>query len=93
MIRFTLVELSFLAIPFLLFFAYRGFLIRHKQMEGEAFSPVPYHKLFVAGGVLSLIIFLVLAFSNKKITDQVYVPAHMENGELIPGHFVDPESK
>ncbi len=89
MIKMTMVELAFFAIPFLIFFAYRWFLLRHRKMEGAAFSPVPYHKLFVAGGVLSILVFFVLAFSNEKITDQQYIPAHMKDGKLIPGGFSD----
>ncbi|PHR60019.1 MAG: hypothetical protein COA47_08185 [Robiginitomaculum sp.] len=91
MIKMTIIELFFLGLPFAIFIAYRTFLVRHKKMDGDGYSPVPYHKLFVIGGLLSLLVFVFLAFSNEKITDQKYVPAHMESGELIPGGFVDRE--
>jgi len=91
MMRLSLIELAFLSLPFLIFFSYRGFLIRHRQMDGEAFSPVPYHKLFIAGGVISILVFVVLFFGNEKITDGQYIPAHMEDGQLVPGEFADPK--
>ncbi len=91
MLKLTLIELLFLGFPLAIFLAYRKFLIVHRKMEGSDFSPVPYHKLFVAGGVFALTVFFILAFSNKKVTDQKYVPAHMENGELIPGGFSSPK--
>ncbi|VAV92460.1 hypothetical protein MNBD_ALPHA06-362 [hydrothermal vent metagenome] len=87
MIKLTLVELFFLSLPLVIFLGYRKFLVVHKKMEGADFSPVPYHKLFVAGGVVALAAFFILALSNKKITDQKYVPAYMEDGKLIPGGF------
>ncbi|MBL1430797.1 MAG: hypothetical protein COA60_004680 [Robiginitomaculum sp.] len=91
MLRFTLIEILFLGLPLAIFLGYRAFLIHHRKVDREEFSPVPYHKLFVAGGVAALLAYFVMAFSNEKITDQKYVPAHIENGKLIPGGFVERE--
>ncbi len=91
MIRITLIEMFLLGLPVAIFLGYRAFLIHVRNHDPEGFSPVPYHKLFVAGGVLVLIGFVFFVLSREKITDKKYVPAHIQNGELIPGGFVDHE--
>ncbi|MBL4595753.1 MAG: hypothetical protein JKX99_04160 [Robiginitomaculum sp.] len=93
MVKLTIIELLFLALPFAIFFGYRAFLVHHRKVDGASFSPVPYHKLFVIGGVLALAVFFILALSNEKITDGKYVPAHVKDGQLIPGGFVPREEE
>jgi len=89
MIRFTLIEIFFLALPLAIFVGYRAFLIHVRDHDAESFSPVPFHKLFVAGGLAALLAFVVVVLSREKIIDQKYIPAHMQDGELIPGGFVE----
>lgn len=91
MIRFTVVMLLALILPTAIFFSYRAFLIYRRKIDGEAFSLIPYHKLFVAGGVLAILAFLFLAFNQENVTNRQYIPAHMKDGQLIPGGFVDRE--
>lgn len=94
--RYGLFELMILAIPFVIYFAYRNFLLRHKLEEGEEYSPVPYHRLFVIGGVLAILAFVGFYLFGDKGHPGTYVPAHMEDGKLVPGKVVNdnqPEQK
>lgn len=88
MLRYGILELAVLAIPFAIYFAYRNFLLRHKLEEGAEYSPVPYHRLFVIGGVLAVLAFVVMYLAGDKVQNGKYVPAHMENGQLVPGKVV-----
>lgn len=90
--RYGLVELVALAIPFVIYFAYRNFLLRHKLEEGEEYSPVPFHRLFVVAGTLAVLVFVVSYLFGDKGHPGTYVPAHMENGKLVPGKVVEGEA-
>lgn len=92
MIRMTLLEIALFSTPFALFFLYRGFILRHRRAEGEAFDPAPYHLLFMAGGALAFVVFIGLALSQKTVRDVDYIPAHLENGKVIGGKFIEPSN-
>jgi Family of unknown function (DUF6111) len=87
-IKMTLVEIVLFSLPFSLFFLYRTFILRHQRMEGAAFDPTPYNKLFILGGVLALGGFLVLGLVHKTNREGEYIPAHLENGKVVRGIFV-----
>ncbi|MDQ7019990.1 MAG: DUF6111 family protein [Robiginitomaculum sp.] len=89
MLRMTLIEIVLFSLPFLLFFLYRTFILRHRMAEGDAFDPTPYHKLFILGGVLAFAGFLYLALHHKTYRDGEYIPAHLENGKVVRGRFVE----
>ena len=93
MLRMTLVEIFFFSLPFVLFFLYRAFIIRHRQADGEGFDPAPYHRLFIIGGVLALLGFLFLALNHETFREGEYIPAHLENGKVVRGKFVETENK
>jgi len=89
MLRMTLIEIVLFSLPFSLFFLYRTFILRHRMAEGDAFDPTPYHKLFILGGVLAFAGFLYLALHHKTYRDSEYIPAHLENGKVVRGRFVE----
>jgi hypothetical protein len=77
-------ELSLFLLPFLLFFL---FLVATRR---EAFSPEHWRGargwLAILGVGLAIAGLVVETLWLDRYTG-VYVPAHMENGKLIPGHF------
>lgn len=88
MVRITLLQLVLFSTPFILFFLYRGFILRHRRAEGAAFDPAPYHLLFIAGGVLVFASLIFMALSQEKQRNVDYVPAHLENGKVVSGKFI-----
>lgn len=86
--RNFLLELAVMALPFILYYGYRNFLLRHKREDGADFSPIPYHRLFAIGLGLALIVFVIAALTGDRVREGKYVPAHMENGKLVPGEVV-----
>ena len=92
MMRMTLIEIVLFGMPFALFFLYRTFILRHRQAEGEAFDPAPYHKLFILGGVMAFSAFIYLALNHKTYRDGEYIPAHLENGKVVRGKFIETPS-
>ncbi len=91
MARMTLLEIFLFSLPFALFFLYRTFILKHRRTDGEAFDPTPYHKLFIMGGVLALSAFIFLALNHKTFREGEYIPAHLENGKVVRGIFVEQE--
>ena len=84
MIRPVLTELAIFLIPFV---AYALFLIATRSGV-LASSSWPVHlvaKLVLGSLLLVIISFVLLAHFSGAPPDSTYVPAHLENGKLIPG--------
>ncbi|MDR7036383.1 MULTISPECIES: DUF6111 family protein [Methylobacterium] len=84
MLRRVLEELGLFLIPFLLFFGYLLLVGRNPfhrvHWEAQVF------RLVLAGfGVVIASLVLTGLFSERHAGG--YVPAHMENGRLVPGQF------
>lgn len=86
MIRITLIEIASFFLPFLLFFIWRW------QSQSEVkLTATPTLKLAFAGAataILAMIVLTVLDASHAGHDGERYVPPRMENGEIVPGHFV-----
>ncbi|MDQ7076791.1 MAG: hypothetical protein Q9M45_02945 [Robiginitomaculum sp.] len=67
MLRMTLIEIVLFSLPFLLFFLYRTFILRHRMAEGDAFDPTPYHKLFILGGCFGLCRVFVFGVTSQNL--------------------------
>lgn len=91
MARILLIELILFSLPFVIWITYRGLLGRLKQQSGGTFDERPMQLLLIAGGALTLIGMGYFALTSGTRGDTVYVPAHMENGEIVPGRFVPRE--
>ena len=84
MIRPVLTELAIFLIPFV---AYAIFLIATRAGV-FASSSWPAHliaKLVLGSLLLVIISFVLLAHFSGAPPDSTYIPAHIENGKLIPG--------
>jgi hypothetical protein len=84
MIRPVLTELAIFLIPFV---AYALFLIATRSGV-LASSSWPMHlvaKLVLGSLLLVIISFVLLAHFSGAPPDSTYIPAHIENGRLVPG--------
>ena len=84
MIRPVLTELAIFLIPFV---AYALFLIATRSGV-LASSSWPAHlvaKLVLGSLLLVVISFVLLAQFSGAPPDLTYIPAHIENGKLVPG--------
>ena len=72
-----------LAAPFLLYILWRWLVTR----AGGTVARIPWLALTLAGVVLAGLTFIGLVLTSGNDPDSVYVPAHMEDGTLVPGHF------
>ena len=84
MIRPVLTELAIFLIPFV---AYALFLIATRSGV-LASSSWPVHlvaKLVLGSLLLVIISFVLLAHFSGAPPDSNYIPAHIENGRLVPG--------
>ena len=84
MIRPVLTELAIFLIPFV---AYALFLMATRAGV-FASSSWPVHlvaKLVLGSLLLVIISFVLLAHFSGAPPDSTYIPAHIENGRLVPG--------
>ena len=84
MIRPVLTELAIFLIPFV---AYALFLIatRAGVFTSSSWPARLIAKLVLGSLLLVIISFVLLAHFSGAPPDSTYVPAHIENGKLIPG--------
>ncbi len=84
MIRPVLTEVAIFLIPFV---AYALFLIATRSGVLVSSSwPVHLVAKLVLGSLLLVIIsFVLLAHFSGASPDSTYIPAHIENGKLVPG--------
>jgi hypothetical protein len=85
MIRGVLFELFLFLLPFLLF----GLYWQLMTDSGTAKESVVYPRiaLSVAGLILVAGSLLWWAISGANPRESIYVPPHLENGEVVPGQF------
>lgn len=91
MIRITLIEIASFLLPFLLFFVWRW-----QTQSDVKLTATPALKLGLAGALLALLVMILLVVLESvrggHAGDQ-YVPPRLENGRVVPGHFVsEPEA-
>ena len=83
-------ELGLFLLPFALFLL---FLVATKR---EAFAPEHWRGtrswLAIAGVSLAIAGIVVVTLWRDR-REGTYVPAHMDNGRLVPGHFEPPGAK
>ena len=84
MIRPVLTELALFATPFVL---YAVFLLatRAGVMDPESWSWRVLGSLTIAALLLVVVSFVVMAQFSGSPAGSVYVPAHVEDGKLVPG--------
>jgi len=84
MIRPVLTEVAIFLIPFV---AYALFLIATRSgLLASSSWPAPLVAKLVLGSLLLVIVsFVLLAHFSGAPPNSTYVPAHVENGRLVPG--------
>jgi hypothetical protein len=76
------------ALLFLVPFAiYGAYLVLQRYRPGAVVRPTPWTWLFVSGLGLVAASFVIWGFQLPDTAKMVYVPAHVVNGQVVPGHF------
>ena len=83
MIRRFLYEALLFLLPFALYAAY---LRLAKQEEVDATRKHPWTFLFASGLALVAASFLIWGITEGSGQQGVYVPPHVEDGRVVPGH-------
>lgn len=84
MMRPVLMELGIFLIPFAI---YAAFLVANR-VDFMIAASWPVHivvRLSLAALVLVVVSFILLARFSGAPPDSTYIPAHVENGKLVPG--------
>ena len=82
MIRRILFDVLLFLLPFALY----GLYWRFSAKSGARSTAHPWNYLLISGLVLVAASFVVLGVTEGSGQQGVYVPAHVENGRVIPGH-------
>jgi len=85
MLRAAFESVGLFLLPFLLFAFYLVLRLRY-PLEVEHWTQGRVARLTLVGLVLALAGLIAFGFMQRRAKG-VYVPAHMENGVLIPGHI------
>ena len=85
MIRPVLTELALFLAPFAIYAIYLV-ATRAGVLHPDAWSLGTLAWLTIAALLLMLGSFLVLAHFSGEAPNSEYIPAHIENGKLVPGH-------
>lgn len=86
MIRLLAIQIGLFLLPFALWGLFRA-LRRDLAAEGAGRIETPYGRLALAGLVLVIGAFLVLAAFEGGSATGTYVPDRFENGRLVPGRI------
>ena len=87
MIRRMIYELLLFLLPFALYGIYWRLSGRGRSEDVQ--RPHPWATLFISGLVLVAASFVLWAYEDGETASGTYVPPHVENGRIVPGH-VDP---
>ena len=84
MIRPVLTEIGIFLVPFLI---YAAFLLasRNGAFDASLWPMRVVIRLAVAAFLLTILSLVLLAHFSGAPPDSTYVPAHLENGRLVPG--------
>jgi hypothetical protein len=80
-------EFLLFLLPFALYFLYTR--MARRDEEGKLGHAHPWVWLFIAGLVLAIAGLVFVGLTNSENAG-VYVPAHTENGRVVPGHYESP---
>lgn len=90
MLRVLLSVVVPLLLPTALFFAYAWYVARRARRRGEEVREIdaPWSWLIVTGVGLAVLSVVATYVNDGAAPGGHYVPAHMENGTLVPGRTV-----
>jgi len=78
----------FLLLPFVLFWAYVQFAAGYRERYGHGFYATHWYWVALAGLLSFIACFLIEWGWFDHTTAGRYVPPAVENGKIVPGHFV-----
>jgi hypothetical protein len=81
-------EVLLFLLPFALYFLYAR--VAPRDESGKLKHETPWSWLFIIGLVLAIVGLVWLGLTQSEMHEGKYVPAHTENGRIVPGHFEDP---
>ena len=84
MVRVFITQLILFLLPFLV---YAGYLFLTNKMNRQAWIDAPRYWLVVTGLVASLVGVLIMSQIGNNELGGTYIPAHLENGILVPGQI------
>ncbi len=86
MLRVVGFQLLMFLLPFL---AYGIFLLfsRLDPLKRSSWEASPFYWLTVGGLALTIVSFFLVATFSGSEPGGTYVPARVEDGQLVPGHF------
>jgi hypothetical protein len=83
-IRLFAIEIALFLAPFVLYFLFL-WATREGILHPEQWQPRVLAMLSVAAVVLTAVGFVLVADYSGAPAHSTYVPAHLENGQLVPG--------
>ena len=86
--RFILQYLLPLLLPLLV---YLGFVWLSRGRSQAWLAETPWVPLLAAGAVLTALSLIAWSLFTGASTEALYVPPHVEDGELVPGQTIEPE--
>ena len=90
MIRRLLLDVVLFLLPFFLYGIYWRVIGYAASREKERAHPWTY--LTAAGLLLVILSFVWWGLSGGDPTTGIYIPPHLEDGEVVPGQFVPDQS-
>ncbi|MEE8439401.1 MAG: DUF6111 family protein [Micropepsaceae bacterium] len=90
MIRRLLLDIVLFLLPFFLYGVYWRAIGRAASAGKERVHP--WTALTAAGLLLVILSFVWWRLSSGDDPEGLYVPPHLENGEVVPGHFAPDQS-
>jgi len=84
-------------LPALIYLGYLRVERRRAEARGDPatlpwWATTPWVALAAAGVLLAAVLLSVVVLRSGSPVGGVYVPAHMENGGLVPGHVESPRT-
>ncbi len=86
MLRKILLDIFLLALPFMVYAAYVKFG-RKAQAEGGIWTGAPWFWLASSGLALTIVAAVLLVVFDGSEPGSPYLPAEVEDGEIVPGRF------
>ncbi len=91
--RIVMVWLLPLLVPFGAWWLWANFVARKRQELGQGWSDAPYALLVLAAVLLCGASVATFGEWSTKPSHSLYQPAHMENGQFVPGQLVEPKAQ
>ena len=87
MIRIVVENILLFLLPTAMYAAYVLLMRRGATPAGEALNDAPLVGLFIAGALLVVATLVFYGSTSGGKPGEVYVPPHVKNGHIEPGHM------